>query len=595
MNTKNHTNLYLALFSLASLVLLVSACSPAAAREWLKAPGWSHGQAIEETRTNDPVAITLDEAGGIYLFLITAVNDDLHPKVIALNRQAEIVWQQSLPVSLSQPDKPSMLWDGQTLQLFWLADQSLYQAQMNSTGNVMGSPQLLSGDKVVDDYDLALNGRGQVTVWYAGQRRDPGLYAFFDGNLSGEAVLVDAEGVRPSLQYDDTGTLQATWAHYPPGFEDTTFFYEAYPDGVYQPEGGTAVHQPTLKVSDILAGPWLGLDNQQAYLIWNISVRTGPEAGKALTEYLYFPQGEPDQVTGPQPIIVPAVADLEYAYQPDGGLAAGLRVDLNSSDYPGTPSVTDVAVNGTAYPEKELALAFDAQVQHEFRKERAQIGVYFLQNGHPTGYQLLSFSPNASSDPAIISDETGSLYLTWLERGQEGSFQIYFASTAPDIQEALSGATTGDINRIARETAFGLVSGAVLSPLVVLLWMIAPLVVLFLTSFLRPRDEEKLTNAGTIISLLLAAAVYWVVKLATIPGISSHVPFSAWIPAIPLWLQASLQIAVPLVSTIVAVGLAWHFTYRRRSPSLLYFAILFVAVDGLLTMAIYGFLFYNVI
>jgi len=52
---------------------------------------------------------------------------------------------------------------------------------------------------------------------------------------------------------------------------------------------------------------------------------------------------------------------------------------------------------------------------------------------------------------------------------------------------------------------------------------------------------------------------------------------------------------VPLIITIIAIRTAWYFTYRRQSASLLYFVILFGAVDGLLTMAIYGFLFYNLI
>ena len=161
--------------------------------------------------------------------------------------------------------------------------------------------------------------------------------------------------------------------------------------------------------------------------------------------------------------------------------------------------------------------------------------------------------------------------------------------------KALAGVTWGDLVRITRETVFGLLSGAVLSPIVVLLWMIAPLIIIFLTSFLRRKDDDKLTGIGTIISLLLAGAVYWAGKLLTVPGISQFVPFSAWIPAIPTWLQAPLQIGVPLAITILAINVAWRFTYRRQLASLLYFASLFAAVDGVLTMAIYGFLFYNLI
>ncbi len=599
MLKKHRLNHSVAISSLWLLALLLSACSGAPAREWLKAPGWSHGLPVGETRISDPVTMALDDKGGIYLFSITAENKNLQPTVTALNRQAEIVWKRTLAIPLTQPDKPTIFWDGQALHLFWLSERALYQAQMDTSGNVIGPVQALSGPKMVDSYDVAMGTDGTLSVWYAGHRRDPGLYALSVGDLISEAVLVDAEGVRPSLQYDSVGKLHAAWSQYPPGYNQTWFFYAEYPDGAYQPGRETAVYAPAIKPTDILSGPWLGLDTQQVYLIWNVTVRTSPEAGASaspnLTEYLYFPQGQPDTSARPQAITAPSVSDLDFTYRPEGGLAAGLRVFPSQGPYPNTAAVRDVTLNTAPGPEQELALAFDVMVLHEFRKERGQIGAIFLQNGKLNGYQLLSFTPKASVDPAIVSDETRQLYLTWLERGEDGGFQVYFASTASDIQAALSRATWGDIGRIGRETIFGLLSGAVLAPVVVMLWLILPLLILFLTSFLRRRSEDKLTSPGTMISLLLAAAIYWGAKLLTIPGIGSFIPFAAWVPAIPTWLQAPLQIGVPVAITIAAIRVAWHFTYRRRATSLLYFAFLYAAVDGVLTMAIYGFLFYNLV
>lgn len=577
------------IFVLVWLILL-SACARGEAREWLNAPDWSHGLPLGETRIGDPAAAALDDDGGIYLLLVTAVNAQPSPTIIALNRQAEQVWEQTLPATLSQPDKPVLLWDGQVLNLFWLAGNSLYQAQVDMTGNIVLEPRLLSGKQVVDSFDVALTPDGLPTVWFAGPRREPGVYALFDG----QTVLVDAEGIRPSLQYDAAGNLHASWVHYPPGYSDTTYFYAVYPDGVFEAGRETAVYQPQLKLTDIMTGPWLGMDSQQVYLVWNISVRTGPEAGKILTEYLFFPPGKPELVSEAQAIIVPGTADLDYGYEPDDGLTAGLRV-LPIDDYPGTTAVTDAALLTANQPAPELAVAFDAIIQYEFRKERGQVGVMYLQDGQVNGYQLLSFTPNASVMPAIVNDSDDQLYLTWLERSDSGGFQIYFASTAPDLVQSLSGATTGDFTRILRETTFGLLSGAVLSPILVALWSLLPMLVLYVTSVLRRGQPGKRVVAGTTISLLLAIVVYWLVKLATIPGIRSYVPFSAWIPGTPLWLQAPLQIGVPILITLAGIATAWYFTYRRNSESILNFLFIFAAVDGLLTMAVYGFQFYNVI
>ncbi len=411
--------------------------------------------------------------GNIYLFLITAENDNLQPTVIALNRQAEKIWIRTLSISLSLPDTPAIFWDGNNLNLFWLSEQHLYTAQMDTSGDVVGPLRAISGGKIVDSYDVVLEKEGSLTVWYAGQRRDPGLYRL-DGDLTGEAVLIDSEGVRPSLQYDESGTLYASWAHYPPGFEETAFFYAVYPDGIYEAGWETAVYRPTLSPTDILTGPWMGFDQAQAYLVWNISVRTGPEAGKVVTEYVHFPKERVTAVIGPKTVAVPSIPDLDYTYEPEEGIAAGLRVFPFTGQYPRTLKVADVALNGAAYPAQELVLAFEAQVQHEFRKIRGQVATLFLQDGEPTGYQLLSYTADSSVDPAIFSDDAGQLYLTWLERSDAGGFQVYFASTAPDIKRALARATWGDMTLITRETVFGLLSGAVLSPIVVLLWMIAP-------------------------------------------------------------------------------------------------------------------------
>jgi hypothetical protein len=74
-----------------------------------------------------------------------------------------------------------------------------------------------------------------------------------------------------------------------------------------------------------------------------------------------------------------------------------------------------------------------------------------------------------------------------------------------------------------------------------------------------------------------------------------YVPFSAWIPGLPVWLQVPLQIGVPILTTLLGIAVAWYFTYRRNSESVLNFLFIFAAVDGLITMAVYGFQFYNVI
>jgi hypothetical protein len=231
-------------------------------------------------------------------------------------------------------------------------------------------------------------------------------------------------------------------------------------------------------------------------------------------------------------------------------------------------------------------------VQYQMRKEQNQISTLFFERGNPTGYQLVSFTPTSSGYPSIVSDERGQLYLTWLEQARQPGYLVYFASTAPDIQGALNRLTWNDVGQLSAETIFGLLGGVVLIPLV-LMWLVVPLIALGLTSFIR--RDEALLSFGVLISLALALITYWISKLALFPGITDYVPFSAWLPFIPLSLNLPLQAGVPLIITGLALFAAWRYTYNRDRPSTLLFILIYAVVDGILTMAIYGTIFYGVL
>ncbi|UCC63653.1 MAG: hypothetical protein JSV36_00915, partial [Anaerolineae bacterium] len=193
---------------------------------WLNAPGWSRARLVGHTQLDYPVPIALDDRGDIYLFLIQADGEALRPQVVALDRKTEAVWQRTLEAALTEPETPQILWDGKELHLFWLSDQGLYNARLDRSGYVTGSPTLISGDTEVGTYDVARSANGPVTVWSAGSRREPGLYALPPGDPTGEAMLVEATGVQPVLRYDGSGTLHAIWVAYPPpGQGDPCLYY----------------------------------------------------------------------------------------------------------------------------------------------------------------------------------------------------------------------------------------------------------------------------------------------------------------------------------------------------------------------------------
>lgn len=586
MNTLRR--LLLPVGSLLLLVFILTACTGPAERVWLNAPGWNRARLVGNTPIVDPASIALDDEGNIYLFMIGGDKDAPYPRVIALNREADVLWDNTYEVALKWPDQPRILWDGERLQLFWLSERGLYNAQVDATSaQLVGQPTLLSGESKTGSYDVTANVDGASVVWYAGLDEKAGLYALPPGDLTGEAILVDAQGDRPDLQYDDAGTLHVAWFRYPPGYDHPQFLYAAYQDGVYAPGQETIVLEPPLGTTTVF-GPWLGIDEQRAYLFWNVFFRIGPRAGDALTYYVHFPHGQPTSASSVRNLIVPASYELPYQNPPDDGLEAGPRVPLGGGPYAGADRIAQVSVNSAA--QQELVIAFRGQLEYLRRKEQNQVSTVFFQDGTPAAYQQVSFTPASSGHPAILSDAAGQLYITWLEDGALSGYDVYFASTAPDIQAALSGLTWGEVGPLVAETLFGLLTGAVLVPLA-LLWTLPALVILGLTSVIR-RDEESFTSPGVIVSLGLAITAYWVTKLTFMPTVRDYVPFSAWLPFLPPALNFPLQVGVPLLITGLALAVAWRYTYGGERPSSFFFLLIYAVVDGALTMAIYGVTFY---
>jgi hypothetical protein len=531
------------------------------------------------------VPIGLDGQGNAYFFLIRPLEDTARPRVVALDAQARVAWDRTYEIAIDRADQPQILWNGQGLDLYWLDSRSLYHASLDASGNVTDQPSLLSGTFNVDAYDVAQDANGRVVVWYAGSRRAPGLYALSPSASPDQALLLDPEGVRPDLQYDAEGTLHATWAHYPPGHQgDDRILYGAYASGVVRPGQEATVVEPRFRVSDVVQGPRLGLDGERVYLFWTTLVQTGQSAGMVDTSYVHFARGQPSDRSSVQKLTMPPTHRLDYQAPPGGGLQAGPRVPLQPG-FRGTSRVS--YIRGNALPAEELAIAFRVEIEYLMRKRAAQVGTAYLREGVPVAYQLLSFTAGNSTAPALASDSAGHIYLTWLERGELPGFMIYLASTAPGIRDALAPLTAQDVGLLAAEVFFGLFSGILFVPFV-LIWAIAPLAILGLASLFR-REEQGLLSVRNVIALVLALAAYWVAKLVSLPGMREYVPFTAWLPFVPSWMGIPLQWGVP--AGIAALGLwaAWYAIYRRgagRSP--FFFLLVYIAVDGMLTMAIYG-------
>jgi hypothetical protein len=576
------------LIPLALLLAILASRGPADAL-WLNAPGWSRARMVGSTRIEEAVPVALDDAGRIYLFVWPS---DAGPRIVALSRAAETLWTQTLDMPGAQVNAPRLVWDGRALMLFWIGDQRLFAARIDSSGAVADPPAVLSGAAAVGSYAVASDTRGRLAVWFGGSRQAPGLYALPTGELGGPAALVDQAGFQPVLRFDGAGALHAIWARDSPSEQRATdVYYAPYPGGDFRPEQSALVVRIVgRRVGIDLTGPWFGLDQERGYLIWTASVASGLQAGASYTQYVSFPLNEPSQVSEIGALGVPDDADLAYEAPSGGGMEAGLRVLPAAGSSGGTSSLAAAATNPVFAP--ELAVVFENQVAYKHNQTVNQVGSLFLRAGAPAGYQLLSFGPSGSFTPALTSDRSRYLYATWRQLQPPG-FGVYFASTAPDMQQALGGLTVSDVGRVTVDTIFGMVTGAIFAPLLAILWLIAPLMVLGVTWFVR-RGAERATHWGVLLSLALALAAYWVTKLISFEGNLDYVPFSEWIPVIPSWLALPLRIAVPALIAVAALRIAWRYTYGAERRSALLFVLAYAGVDSLLTAAIYGGLLLNI-
>lgn len=571
--------LLIALVCIVPLALASAVGSSPPTSVWLNAPGWGRARVVATTQVEQSVPIAIDEAGGIYLFVVHKQGPAFYPRVVALNRQAGVAWEHTFEQEFAEPHSLQLHWNGTELFLFWLSDQQLFSARLARDGSERAAPAVLSGTTGVASYSAATAPDGQLHVWYGGPRTAPGVYALAPGSPETAATLVDPNGTQPVIQLDRSGGVHAVWSVATPE-RKTLVMYAAYPQASHQL---AEIDGPSASIE--LEGPWFGLDREYGYLAWTTEQTAGMNAGSTASHYRSFLLSDPSQTAPVQKLGTPATTALEYQEPAAAqGYTAGPRVPLTAEQLAGGQSVSDLSINAGAG--SELAVAGAVSVRVRYGDQREQAGIIFFQNGAPTSYQLLGYSQRSAFTPALASDQAGQLYATWREINGATS-NVFFASTAPDVRQALGNISLDDILRLTTDILFGMLAGVILAPFTIIMWIALPLLTLGLTWVIRRRDSS-LVQWGTLASLGIAGVSYWVGKLVVLGQVVRFVPFSAWAPAIPSWMALPLQIGTALLITLLALWCAWYFTYRARRQSAALFILIYTAIDSLLTMAIYG-------
>ncbi len=565
--------------------LMLGACAAQPDRLWIKTPGWSRAQLMGNTRVGDPVQLAVDKDGSVFIFYIGATEDGPRLHIHALDKDANTLWRETFTeIELSIPSEPKLILNSEVLNLYWVMLDSLYRVQVDKHGEIVSSPEIISGDVGVETYDVARDRDGNIAVWFSQSEDQRGVFALEGGEL----LPVDRAGTRVDIQYDGNGVLHVVWARPSLSGNRHDFYYGAYPSGTFEPGIAKIGASPLVPGTVIFEGPHLGLDLTHAYIFWSITHLSGEEAGTAETLFTYFPIGHPEVASIEQNLTVPYSYDLHYDERDSDAPPTGERVNLGDGFIGGGRYITQINPGPTVG--EELVVAFHARLGYLLRKTQSQVSSVFLQDGDNHGYQELSFTSSFSSQPAIFSDEDGHLYLTWLEKGALPGWMVYFASTTPSLSDGLGGVTVDDVGRVSAEAVFGLLTGALLIP-VAFIWIIPAMIVFVIFSRLL-RSDEKATDTRGLLTLGFTLVALWVAKISVLPGMRDYVPFSAWIVFLPEWIRTPLLLGVPFLIAIVSLGLAWIISSREEEPTTYRIVVAYIIIDAVLTMAIYGVLIY---
>lgn len=576
-----------------ALAFILSGCSSESLDKlWLKSPGWSRGVQLGATSMAAPAEVVIDDTGIVYsvLFPKSLMDDSLYqPELVVLDSDGNIQQKNTLDFQISQPKQARIILSSQGIDLFWIDSYQAKAIQIDRQGKLLSDVQILSEGERVNNIEV-IPWEGGYIIWYAGRPESPGLYALVGKLDNLQKTLVDPEGIRVNLFMDSADHLHATWVRYPLSYGNMGFYYLETLPGQNNYDQSIEMFSRRVSPSMNVQGPVLVVDQEVAYMIWSEEILTGLDSGNTTTHFRYFPLNHPTSIRPVMELYVPASQNIEPAPYPNETFEVGNRVLLGGM-IPRTPYLENIDSITTQYP--ETALVFRSRSEYKWRDFRPQVNIAYFSDGLLTSYQPLSYTSAESNYPAINYDQDLNLYVTWLEKG-ETTYRAYLTTTDPDKKANIDLVSTDDYLYLAAEGLFGILAGAVLAPFAAAAWGGIGLIAFIFNVIFSRLNKIFFRTMGEILSIAGGLFIFWWIKNATLPGLlDDYIPFSAWIPRIPSQLETPLIIGVPVLIAILSFAIAWFKTYGKGSGSPINFYLIYVALDTLMSCAVYGILIYG--
>ena len=575
------------------LMFALTSCEEVPQNDWLQAPDWSRSQFVGVTASADGVPFLVDEeTDTVYFLMATADEDQSISYVRAFDADMNLVWETQFSHMNTHVSQMHMSFDEDSLDIFWIDGYSLYYGKMSKNGDVLIEAEKISDDLTIARMDV-VNVDDDVLLWASGNKSHLGVYEFTNADNFSSYRTIFENGYQPYLRKDINDHVHAVFLSYEDGLTLPTFYYSSSVNGQL---GDEIVQITRVKIgsTSVFYGPWIGVEDDMVYLFWSEKITTGMTAGMKNTYYMTFDMNTLE-ASQKEEVYVPYEYNLPFNYEfldNDDHLRSGERYDMNESYEIAGGYVTFDHMQTNTSAAHELALITEANVKYKWRNENYQAAIQYYDNGVATSYQLLTFTSYDTHDVLVSSDSDNYLHAVWTEDNTPVGHSVYYATTAPETVAVLSELGWNDYRTIFAETIFEVLAGIAISPLVGAIYMVAPLLIVAITSFLRKFSNPKLKTIGTIVSLVIAIAAYETIKPATLPGYETFIPFSPWIRDISYSTGLILQKLVPIVLGLIAILVGWWFTYKRSNENAINFIMLYVATNVILSMMIYGLLLY---
>ncbi|MFQ6000246.1 MAG: hypothetical protein ACE5LG_01095 [Anaerolineae bacterium] len=540
-------------------------------------PDWSKGQPVGMSALNNPVAIQAGE-GVVYL---TWVDGEHRLHWARLDEKGQVVADKSLDLPTRSSQKPRLLLGPLgRLHLFWIASkeegQGLYYVQLNPSGEVISDPLLLSLPGMEVGYVTSgLSAQGQIELfWSQSAYGSPGVYnlTIDPGSLvASPNALIAPQGIAPTLQVDQEGTLHLSWFEEPT--HDTRQIYYATFDPERRVLGEVArVAEVVLRGGQIMVGPVLGLDLKNCYIFWSIEQRGRAVGGD--TFYASFPLGRPAESVVMELRVPPTKRPRYDSYAGEYAYHLLASQEGATSTFLSRPWVVDGQ-------RSELPVVLSINISTRLG-EHLQIAMLVFSQGQLKGYQIVTATRMASLSPHIVADPGLGLHLAWIDTAGFEEYQVLYASTSPQVKEVLNRVTLADVVDKGGDLMMALLLVVGFTP-VLIAWLVLPLV--WLLIFYLLTGEGELTTLGAWVALGVAMVMQLLAMTFITPGGRGLLPFLAI--SIPQVAPLFTGWLFPILLAILGLGAMAFYLWRTRSRSLFGAFFVFAFTAGLLRLFIF--------